>query len=273
MNSPVLTYQERIKIIEAISKYEGSYTACNLDTEFKGNFVSYAGLFHIGLSYGFLQFTQDSGNLGKLLNKMVKADQNKFQTVFGTSWKELLQTTCAGINLTDNPHIPQTMGHKDLWDKKLWRAEVHGPRSLRCQPVKIENTPTAPAKDLWEEPWPTRFKMAGKHLPFQKCQIELALEDFFKPAILYAKKYGFTTSRQIAIVFDRFVNDGSPWRINKAMADIGYKAGGVPASDVFFRCVDMLSPQKPNEAFIRTRLKSILADPIFSDVPYDPTTF
>ena len=36
-----------------------------------------------GLSYGVLQWTQISGNLGKLLAAMVRADQGAFHRIFG----------------------------------------------------------------------------------------------------------------------------------------------------------------------------------------------
>jgi len=68
------TRNERMKIIAAISLAEGSFVSVNKDSEFhmskeKANKfnVKYYGVAHIGLSWGLIQFTQDSGNLGKLL--------------------------------------------------------------------------------------------------------------------------------------------------------------------------------------------------------------
>ena len=44
-----------------------------------------------GLSYGVLQWTQISGNLGKLLAAMVRADQAAFRRIFGEHSTELLR--------------------------------------------------------------------------------------------------------------------------------------------------------------------------------------
>lgn len=49
-----------------------------------------------GLSYGVLQWTQISGNLGKLLAAMVRADQANFLRIFGEHATELLRVTASG---------------------------------------------------------------------------------------------------------------------------------------------------------------------------------
>ncbi len=49
-----------------------------------------------GLSYGVLQWTQISGNLGKLLAAMVRADQANFLRIFGEHASELLRVTAPG---------------------------------------------------------------------------------------------------------------------------------------------------------------------------------
>ncbi len=48
-----------------------------------------------GLSYGILQWTQISGNLGKLLLAMYRADQPAFLRIFGEHSAELLHATAA----------------------------------------------------------------------------------------------------------------------------------------------------------------------------------
>ncbi len=48
-----------------------------------------------GLSYGVLQWTQHSGNLGKLLAAMAKADPDAFHRIFGEHSAELLRVTAA----------------------------------------------------------------------------------------------------------------------------------------------------------------------------------
>ncbi len=50
----------------------------------------------VGLSYGVIQWTQKSGNLGKLLGAMHEADPAAFARIFGPSWSRLLDVTRRG---------------------------------------------------------------------------------------------------------------------------------------------------------------------------------
>lgn len=50
----------------------------------------------VGLSYGVIQWTQKSGNLGKLLVALHAADPAAFVRIFGPSWQKLLDVTQRG---------------------------------------------------------------------------------------------------------------------------------------------------------------------------------
>ncbi|MCA9493511.1 MAG: hypothetical protein KC621_26450, partial [Myxococcales bacterium] len=63
-----------------------------------------------GLSFGILQWTQKSGNLGVLLAAMREADPAGFASIFGPSWAKVLEVTARaslepvdGANLWDEP--------------------------------------------------------------------------------------------------------------------------------------------------------------------------
>src|SRR5262249_27193227 len=141
--------------------------------EFKGKFKGHPAhnRYHIGLSYGIIQFTQDSGMLGRLLTMMKQRDATKFAEIFGTHADQLLLVaTAAGPASKD----------------------VGGGRSARVQPVD--------GTDLWEEPWLSRFREAGKHRPFQAAQNQLASEGYLDPMLTFAKWLGLDTDRALTLV-------------------------------------------------------------------------
>jgi hypothetical protein len=57
--------------------------------------------------------------------------------------------------------------------------------------------------DLWTEPWLSRFRAAGAHLPFRGAQIQLAAGLYLDPVIRFAGDLGLATPRGLAIIFDR----------------------------------------------------------------------
>ena len=180
-----LTDEAKRHIIEKIIKFEAGaarYGAMNLDGEFKGRFgknhAAY-NTYHIGLSYGIVQFTQDSGNLGKLLALMQKRDPDRFAEVFGADADELVRVT----NASGPPSRKTSSG-----------------RSARVQPVA--------RADLWEEPWTERFREAAKHAPFQGAQNQLASELFLDRMLPFCAWLGLDTERAITMVVDRAVQMG-----------------------------------------------------------------
>lgn len=76
-----------------------------------------------GLSYGLIQWSQSSGNLGVLLQGMRDADPAMFATVFGPSWAPLLSVTKAGkLDAVDG-----TVLWKEPWISRFRTAAQHGP--------------------------------------------------------------------------------------------------------------------------------------------------
>ena len=169
----------RRRIIERVGELRHPavrYDAVNLDGAFRGRGGKthpYYQRAHDGLSYGIAQFNQDSGQLGRLLRYMQSRDPAKFADVFGASSEMLLDTTNA-----------------------LGPSSLQSPsgRSARVQPID--------GKDLWEEPWLGRFKLAAAHAPFQAAQNQAASELFLEPMVDVAAWLGILSERGLAVLFD-----------------------------------------------------------------------
>jgi hypothetical protein len=171
--------------VHLVAPYESggqAYAAINADGEYEGVFGHEHPAFHkwhVGLSYGLVQFTQDSGSLGRLLTAMRDRDAAQFRTVFGSDADELIRVT----NLAG----PSS-------------SQVPGGRSVRVQPIG--------GTDLWLAPWRARFEKAALHVPFQAAQNQLAAELYLQPMLPFARWLGLDTQRALAIVFDRAVQMG-----------------------------------------------------------------
>jgi hypothetical protein len=62
---------------------------------------------------------------------------------------------------------------------------------------------------LWEEPWVSRFEVAGRHAPFVAVQWRLAEQgEHFQGALDAARILGARTERAMALFFDRSVQQG-----------------------------------------------------------------
>jgi len=183
-----LTIEIKKRIIERIAKFESGrdrYSAINPDGEYEGRFgTSHPAYhrYHVGLSYGLIQFTQDSGLLGQLLVMMRDRDGQAFSQAFGGDPKILKQL----IDVTTA-------------DGAASRKAPDG-RSARVQPVG--------GADLWREPWLSRFRQAGGHVPFQAAQNQLAAESFLDPMLKFAGWMGLDTERALAMVVDRAIQMG-----------------------------------------------------------------
>lgn len=181
----VLDAAEKRHLIEWVASLESGeprYAAINPDGEFKGRFGRdhpYYQRAHMGLSYGIVPFTQDSGTLGQLLSAMHQRDSAYFETVFGPNWQELLQVT--------NASGPGSL-------------ETDSGRSARVQPVAGD--------DLWENGWLERFRLAGAHPPFQAAQNQLAAELFLEPALALGQRLGLASQRGVAMLYDRCAQMG-----------------------------------------------------------------
>lgn len=72
------------RVIAAVSRHEGGYASQNRNTD------------RAGLSFGIIQWSQRTGELGKLLARMQAADPELFAATFGPEWRTLLETTKRG---------------------------------------------------------------------------------------------------------------------------------------------------------------------------------
>jgi hypothetical protein len=115
-----------------------------------------------GVSVGIAPFTQWSGALGQLLQAMEQRDGSAFHRIFGSKWLELRNTATAA----------------DAADRM---KAVDG-------------------KELWREPWLTRFKKAGEHKAFQAAQNETAAALFLQPMVPYAHGLGLNSDRGLVML-------------------------------------------------------------------------
>lgn len=211
-----LDAEARDTLLAVVSKHEGNYWSLNLDGEFEGRFDepvrdaqgeripvaqrpahpdfrpnpfskfgSKPG--HLGLSFGFIQFTQESGSLGALLSAMLSADEPAFREIFGPHADELVIVTTRGgdaVKLAEQAPPPQ-----------------HARRSPRVAPID--------GRDLWESPWRERFFEAGKHPPFQRAQRQLADARYLEPMIeRVARPHAVCSQKGLCILLDRAVQLG-----------------------------------------------------------------
>ncbi len=176
----------KIHIINQTAVHEsgGDFGAVNRDGEFEGRFDRpgarhpASGHFHIGLSYGIVQFTQDSGTLGKLLEEMRRREPSTFADVFG----------------------PMSDALVDLTTRKGATSQRTPPRGVRVHPLD--------GADLWEDQWVSRFRDAAEHEPFQSAQLLMAARLYLDPMVQFASWLGLNTDRALGMVFDRSVQMG-----------------------------------------------------------------
>jgi hypothetical protein len=227
-----IPYELKMKILKIVSSFEGNFDTLNKDGEYLGLFDNpkkdangnkilpqdrpkypnykangnsrYGGSkpSHVGLSFGFVQFTQRAGGLGNLLKKMHQADPSLFNSIFGgtSCAAELLSTTSKSGEQVKKQDPTSHTGYA-YWSPK-------------CEPIC--------GALLWEEPWVSRFKEAGKIPKFQEVQVSSALSTYFDSAI---KKiivpYNIRTEKGMAIAVDRSVQSG-PGNGAKSLFDSYY---------------------------------------------------
>lgn len=213
---PKLELADKIYLAKITSKFEGAHWTCNKDWEFEGWFdrpkrdgkgnklkpadrpeqpnwkpISWSKYGtdpgHVGLSWGFIQFTQDGGNLGTLLRHMREKDQTLFDEIFGSHAEELVTVTCR-----DGKKVKVKDGKSPTGFAR---------RSPRVQPID--------GHDLWESHWTKKFDKAGREEVFQQCQQEMAVKLYFDSMIRKsAVPYGIHTEAGLSILFDRSVQLG-----------------------------------------------------------------
>lgn len=228
------------------------FGAENRDQEFvgrkfkkRGIETSYSRIVHIGLSYGYIQYNQDGGGIGKLLKRMQsKVDPKKFQSYFPNDG-QLLELTNDGLEgeqynrygksgqqywnklrTEDKQKLQErvnTDGDKDDKPDNPLKAgeEIRGSRLQ-----KIPYAKGYPAIDLWEEyaekpkdeeinysGWASAFKAAGELPVFQDAQLEMAVEEYFNPVLSHCQSWNIRSATGLAMVLAGAVRGGpSPSR-------------------------------------------------------------
>ena len=181
-----LTAIDRLHIVDVVAPFESGaagYAAINPDGEFQTPGLAQYQRTHVGLSWGFVQFTQRYGSLGEVLTICSRRAPDVFASTFGDAAGELLRVTTATGE-----------------DARL---------------APVANAP------LWQEPWLARFAAAGAVPQFQAAQRETADTYFFVPSLPIARSLGFTTDRALAILFDRALHMGRAGGVRWILSTIG----------------------------------------------------
>jgi hypothetical protein len=232
-NGVKLSQNEKKQITAAVACCEMSgdgFGSINADSEFAGRKfgnrgieTSYSRIVHIGLSYGIIQYSQDSGSLGILLKKMYAKSPEKFVRIFGGNNKEIAESLLALTNdgrpdLQNNKSIPlsgqvywnkirKTEEGKEIKSLSIknengdGRSDLPISREIRGKRVQpIPPNPGEPAIDIWQGVWRQRFLDAGNEIEFQEVQLECAVEMFMNPILPIAKEYKVRSAMALAFI-------------------------------------------------------------------------
>lgn len=177
-----LDIAEKVRILRVVAKAESGadgYSAINPDNEYNDPKHPAYHRTHIGLSWGFIQFTQRSGSLGRVLQAVRRREaalgaalpaEHRFSALFGPAWQALLDVTNAA-------------------DPEARVAAVGG-------------------KPLWDPEWTARFRAAGQVPHVTWAQNEIAVTDYVDPTLRLARWLGFDTARALAMLWDRCIHMG-----------------------------------------------------------------
>ena len=177
-----LDAEAKIRILRVVARAESGaagYQAINADSEFRNPRHPAYQRYHIGLSWGFVQFTQRSGALGRVLQVIKRREselgsnllaQHRGRELFGDQWLTLVDVTTAR---TPDQRLAAVDGHL-----------------------------------LWEGPWPDRFRAAGAVPHVTYAQNEVAVQDYFDSLLGVAAALRFDTARALALLVDRSIHMG-----------------------------------------------------------------
>jgi hypothetical protein len=168
-----LTNQAMYEIIRQVSaghSGDAMYSGISPDREFTTAGHGAYQRRHFGLGFGILLFTQESGQLGGVLQLMHDRDPERFSAIFGKDSDSLLAVT--------NTATPEA----------------------RLQPVGGES--------LSSPNWIARFQAAGAYPLFQAAENEQAIEGIFRPLLHVAEGFGLLTDRLLAMALDVAVGRG-----------------------------------------------------------------
>jgi hypothetical protein len=168
-----LSILDKFRLAQPTAQLEsgGDYTCVNPDGEFNDPTHSAYQRTHYGLHWGLMQLNQRSGALGRALVACERRDPIKFREAFGPERDRLL------------------------------RAITADDEEARVRP--------ASGQLVWQDPWLSRFREAGRIPEFQAAQNEVAIEGYFDPNLGFASALGFDSDRALAMLYDRCVDLGN----------------------------------------------------------------
>ena len=238
----------------------------NTDQEFvgrkfgqRGIETGYSRIVHIGLSYGYIQYSQDGGGLGKLLARMSAKNPDLFKKFFPNP-VELIQMTTDGLpdhdrygksgqsywsklSKADKQALQQRVNadtnHDDKADKPLNNAEQI--RGARVQ--KIPYVAGYPAIELWEDykelaklqsndeadhlGYLSAFKAAGEVPAFQDAQLDLGVEDYMNPILAHCRAWHIRSAIGLAFVTACAVRGGPGSSLVKLLSRVAKAKLGI----------------------------------------------
>lgn len=232
-NGVRLTENEKKQILAAVACCEmnaDGFGSINADTEFTGRKfgkrgveTSYSRIVHIGLSYGVIQYTQDSGSLGRLLKQMREKNPSRFVQLFGAGDKSIsdslivLTTTgrpglekIANVPISGQAHwnkIRKTPEGIELKKLSTQDKDEDGNSDLpiskeirgkRVQPIPA--TEGGSPLDIWTGVWKQRFLEAGSELDFQEVQLNFGVENYLDPILPRARTNNVRSALGLAFV-------------------------------------------------------------------------
>jgi len=272
-NGVKLTENEKKQIIAAVALCEMNkqgFASMNADQEFvgrkygnRGIETSYSRIVHIGLSYGVIQYTQDSGSLGALLSKMRARNPARFTEIFGDGDQETADllvtlTTTGHPDMAANAEVP--LSGQAYWNKikktatgsdatKLantpGKSALPVAREIRGKRVQpIPSTPGAAPIDIWTGKWKDRFILAGQCLEFQEVQLELAVSNYFNHILPRAKENKVRSALSLAFLAACAVRGGAESQLTQLFYKVAVAmkiALPFKTSDDERRCLDAIA--------------------------------
>jgi len=191
-----------------------------------------------GLSFGLIQWAQKPGRLAEILKAFLKASPSDFARIFGDGNADLASQLIA--------HTQKVKGGID----------------------PATGLTTDPAFDLISEPWVTRFRQAALFRPFQKVQVQTALDDFSDSwRIVRAYAPELTTERAVGFMLDvaNQFGDGGLHSIYDAVAH-----DGISTNDLLQAIADesVARIQDPWKLGTQARRQHFLTTTFLSDGPF-----
>ncbi|HKR62787.1 MAG TPA: peptidoglycan-binding protein [Thermoanaerobaculia bacterium] len=145
-----------------------------------------------GVTWGIIGFTLKGGELASIIRSAHASDATIVETCFGTGADTLLQV-CG-----------------QPWDEQLaWSNTVS----------------SGAQKETLAEPFKSGFARLGESPLGQQLQQQRVDEDYYKPALATAQKYGLKTELGIALCFDLHVQNGGISAAAGAAVRVQMRAG------------------------------------------------